>query len=203
VFALEHRLPLNLAEAWQTVLHGREHAIDLGRAAYQTPDGGVTRYFLQLAGAGLDAHAVYLLNWRLKKRLGKGAYVLAALEAWRKSRDRFEVCLGGQKFRARWVLVGNGAYYAGKHRIFPRAQTDDGRLDICLFERLDMLFVLRCGLRLLRGAMLDGPGVTHLQGESFAIASDTRAHLEIDGEYAGILPATFSVLPRALRLICP
>ena len=203
VFALEHRLPLNLAEAWQVVLDGRERAIDLGRASYQTPEGEVTRYFLQLAGAGLDAHAVYLLNWRLKKRLGKAAYVLAALQAWFKSRDRIEVCLGAQRFPARWALVGNGAYYAGKYRLFPRAQTDDGQLDVCLFERLDVFFVLRCWLRLLRGAPLDLPGVGHLQGASVAIRSDPGAHLELDGEYAGTLPATFSVQPKALRLICP
>ena len=203
VFALEHRLPLNLAEAWQVVLNGRERAIDLGRAAYRTPNGEVTRYFLQMAGAGLDAHAVYLVDWRLKKRLGKAAYALAALKAWRQSRDRIEVRLGSRTYAARWVLVGNGAYYGGNYRVFPRAQTDDGQLDVCLFERLDVFLVLRGWLRLLRGGALAGPGIRHLQGEAVAIRSDPGAHLELDGEYAGTLPATFSVLPRALRLLCP
>lgn len=202
VFALEYELPFDVARAWNIIEQGRERNIDLACASYQTPEGARARHFIQLAGAGLDAHAVFLLNWRLKKCLGKGAYAVAMFQALVKSRCALQLRTGGTTHCARWVLIGNGVNYAGKYRFFPNARPDDGLIDLCLFERLNPIFLSRCALRLLSGGVLDFSGIKHVQSESFEIHSDTEAHLELDGENAGTLPATFSVRKQALRLIC-
>jgi diacylglycerol kinase (ATP) len=202
VLALEYGLPFDLAQAWDLVSRGQERRIDLAHATFQTPQGPRERYCLQLAGAGLDAHAVYLLNWRLKKRLGKAAYAIAMVQALLKSRGELTIQADGATHSARWALIGNGRYYAGKYRFFPRARPDDGLLDLCLFERIDPGLLWRSAWRLWRGGVLDFRGVTHLQSGAFTIRSNTANHLELDGEYAGNLPATFRTHPQLVRLIC-
>jgi diacylglycerol kinase (ATP) len=202
VFALEHGLPMDPCQAWQMVLQGREHQIDLACARFQGPEGWINRHFLQLAGAGLDARTVQLVKWGWKKRLGKAAYVLAALQAMMQTRDRLQVIIGHQVCSADWVLIGNGTLFGGPYRVFDRARPDDGLLDLCLIERLGWFFLWRCGWRIIRRRPLDLPGMVHRQSESFEIRSTTSSHLELDGEYAGSLPATFTVQKQILRLIC-
>jgi diacylglycerol kinase family enzyme len=36
-----------------------------------------------------------------------------------------------------------------------------------------------------------------------SLRSESRVGLQLDGEYVGELPVTFSVLPKALRVIVP
>ena len=81
VFARELGLPRKLESAWPLIVAGRETQIDLPRVEYAGQGGRERRYFVQLAGAGLDARAVELVNWELKKKIGPLAYVWAGLQA--------------------------------------------------------------------------------------------------------------------------
>ena len=81
VFARELGLPRDLAGAARTIKAGRELAIDLGQADFTADGHAQRRHFLQLAGAGLDARAVELVSWELKKKTGPVAYAVAALKA--------------------------------------------------------------------------------------------------------------------------
>ena len=75
VFAREIGMPLGLRRAWEVIRRGRESAIDLPQAEFGARDKSQRRWFAQLAGAGLDAHAVELVDWKLKKKIGFFAYV--------------------------------------------------------------------------------------------------------------------------------
>jgi diacylglycerol kinase family enzyme len=84
VFARELNLPSNLKAAWEVIQRGRETRIDLPYVDFESEAKAQRRYFAQLAGAGLDARAVELVAWNLKKRLGPLAYVWAGLRPyWR------------------------------------------------------------------------------------------------------------------------
>ena len=81
VFARELKISLNLRRAWEILRRGNETRIDLACAEYQVRDRPEKRYFAQLAGAGLDARAIELVSWQLKKKAGPLAYVVAGLRA--------------------------------------------------------------------------------------------------------------------------
>ena len=82
VFARELGLPRKLEDAWKIVRQARETRIDLPQAHFAS-NGRASRprLFAQLAGAGLDARAIELVKWQLKKKIGPLAYVLAGLNA--------------------------------------------------------------------------------------------------------------------------
>src|SRR5438105_3825957 len=81
VFAREIALPTRLELAWQIIRQGREQRIDLPSVSFSSNGKEERRYFAQLAGAGLDARAVELVKWQIKKAVGPLAYVLAGLHA--------------------------------------------------------------------------------------------------------------------------
>ncbi len=204
VFARELRIPLRLEAAWPVLRRARETRIDLGRVNFVEDGKPARRYFIQLAGAGLDARAVELVSWKLKTHAGPFAYVVAGLQALAEKQSQITVSANGQKMEGQLVLLGNGKYYGGPFEVFPGAALGDGLLDATVFPQLSFAAMLRVlpGL-LLRRKLSAGPAVGFLRGRDLELTSEPPAAFELDGEWVGYLPATFSVEPRALRVVIP
>ncbi|MCX6895904.1 MAG: diacylglycerol kinase family protein, partial [Verrucomicrobia bacterium] len=83
VFARELKIPADPARAWKLILRGRYTRIDLGWAEFSKDAKPQRQYFMQLDGAGLDARAIELVDWRQKKKIGPLAYIVAGLKALR------------------------------------------------------------------------------------------------------------------------
>jgi len=201
VFAQEVRIPRKLEAAWSVILGGHTRTIDLAGAQAD----GSARYFVQLAGVGFDAHAVRTASWELKKKIGPLSYVWAGIKALSKFHPPIDVSVNGSGPLGSGVavLVGNGRFYGGPFALFPKARMDDGLLDICVFETVGYWDVVRYGQGILRGAHIDLCDVKYFQTESLACRSSGPTPFELDGEDAGDAPVTFSVVPRALRVVVP
>ncbi len=204
VFAKELGLPLELKRAWRAVRAGREELIDLPRVSCAVK--GVVEqpyYFAQLAGAGLDARAIELVDWRLKKKLGPLAYVWAGIQALGGPAAQITASSGSESATGELVLVGNGRYYGGRFSLFPDADLRNGWLEVCVFPRTDWRTLIRCAPALLIKQRLPDGVVRRFRAQTLTLTSPTAAPLEIDGENTGHLPATFSVEQRKLRVIVP
>jgi YegS/Rv2252/BmrU family lipid kinase len=202
VFARELGLPLRARPAWKVLALARERTIDVGRAEFTVAGQPQRRYFLQLAGAGLDSRAIELTGWDVKKRIGPLAYLLAGLSALSEKRPRVTV-RAGQTLAGEWVAVGNGRFYGGPVPVFPRARLDDGLLDICVVPKTSFLLLAAALAGLAVGRMHQFCRARQLTASTLTLASPTRVLLQLDGENAGPLPATLSVEPKALRVIVP
>jgi len=100
------------AQAWQ---HWQPREIQLGRA---TCGGDAAAAFFLMAGVGVEADAVALVRPRLKRRIGKWAYVWALMERLlRPVRTCIAVSVDGRRFRTSQVLVQNGGHYGGPYRV--------------------------------------------------------------------------------------
>jgi diacylglycerol kinase (ATP) len=201
VFARELALPTQLGQAWETIRRARETRIDLPCVEFGEGGALQRRYFAQLAGAGLDARAIELVNWPLKKQIGPLAYVVAGLRALLGAPSQITATADGHSVAGGLVLIGNGKLYGGQFPVFPAADMRDGRLDICLFPRVNWLTLARCGPRLLLHRALPASAVKVFQAESFTLTSLSPAPFEVDGELGGHLPVTFSIQPARLRVI--
>lgn len=203
VFARELGIPFRPDLAWRTVLAGRETRIDLPLMEYEADNRVNRRYFAQLAGVGLDARAIELVNWQLKKRIGPLAYVVAGLQALLRPRSKITLRLDSQSVEGELVLIGNGRLYGGRFRIFPHADLHDGLLDVCVFPRVNWWTLARCSPVLLARSVLPSKVVQTYQADNFCLTSSTRTPVEADGELVGQLPVTFSLQRSALRVIVP
>lgn len=203
VFARELGIPRSFESAWQTILQARETRIDLPMVEYHVNGAARRRYFAQLAGAGLDARAIELVHWPLKKKIGPLAYIVAGLNALRHAPSTITVTDGARTVTGELVLIGNGQLYGGQFRIFPEADLRDGLLEVCVFPRVNWLTLARCCAPLMLRRRLPPRATENFRSASLTLTGSPPAPLEVDGEFIGRLPATFSVLPSALRVIVP
>lgn len=203
VFARELGIPTRLESAWAVITAGFETLIDLPSVEFAADGARQHRYFAQLAGAGLDARAIELVEWQMKKRLGPLAYVLAGLKALLGPPSRIQAAGGSHSLAGELVLIGNGRLYGGPYRLFPQADLRDGLLEVCVFPRANWLTLLRCGPQLLLRGSLPASAIRSFQAESLTLTSPAPTPLEVDGELIGRLPATFSLQRSLLRVIVP
>jgi YegS/Rv2252/BmrU family lipid kinase len=203
VFARELSIPPRLHAAWNIVRSGKETSIDLPKASFASSTGTVTRYFAQLAGAGLDARAVELVNWDLKKKVGPLAYVLAGLKALREKSAQITVSNGATQVQGQLVLIGNGRLYGGPYRIFPEAELEDGLLEVCVLPQVNWFVLARCGPQLLMTRKLPGAYTRQMRGGEITLSSPAPIPFELDGELAGVLPVKFTVERKRLRVVVP
>lgn len=201
VFARELNLPLKLGAAWEVVLTGNETRIDLPKVDYGADGASQSRYFAQLAGAGLDARAVELVDWEWKKKIGPLAYVVAGFQALAGMPSQITVADGRHALTGGLVLVGNGRLYGGPFRVFPKADLRDGLLEVCVFPRVNWLTLARCGPSLLAGGVLPASSNQVFQAQSVTLTSPASTPIQIDGELLGHLPATFSIERSRLRVV--
>jgi YegS/Rv2252/BmrU family lipid kinase len=202
VFARELGLPRSLPVVAKAIALGNEKAIDLGKVEFQREGKRETRYFLQLAGAGLDSRAIALVSWELKKKIGPFAYAWAGVRAVREKQPVITV-EAGESVSGEMVMVGNGRFYGGSFAVFPSASLRDGLLDICVIEKVTSLRAVQIALGIASGSLYRFCPVRHLQSPTVSLKSSSPVILQVDGENVGELPAAFSVLPKVLRVVVP
>jgi YegS/Rv2252/BmrU family lipid kinase len=188
------------------------HRVDVGCVEI---DGKDRRYFLLVAGLGLDGAVMERVSKPLKRRLGPLAVGLAALKALpsfgavpvRATLD--DVPWEG---RVAQVIVGNTRRYGGFTRITPDALVDNGLLDVCLITAEGLL---DAGRQL--GALVFEQHPSAASAETYRVARLTieapgPLPLQLDGGVvhqketeadATGTTYTFSILAGALNVLVP
>ncbi|MGF1678712.1 MAG: diacylglycerol/lipid kinase family protein [Candidatus Methylacidiphilales bacterium] len=197
VFAMELGLPMSLDRCIDVIRRGKSRAIDLAKAN--------DRYFVQLAGVGLDAETVRDTAPHFKKSLGPLSYVMTLSQVASREAPPLEILNGHRDpVMGSFILVGNGRHYGGPFHFFPQARLDDGQLDVCVFHKLSHFDLLRY----FRGILTFGThtrfsDVTYFKTDHLEVRSTREVPFEVDGEFHGNCPVTFSVLPAALKVLVP
>ena len=101
--------------------------------------------------------------------------------------------------RAHNVVVANCQYYGGGMKISPRSWPGDGFLDVLVMvgPKSDAFTMLP---KVYRGEHLPHRNVVELRARTVIVDADRPLVVEADGEVLGTTPASFEVLPQALRL---
>ena len=190
-------IPTDPAAAVAVLAAGERRAIDVGEA-----NG---RRFLCIASCGFDSDANRIAN---ETRFVRGAPVYAyaalrALAAWKPA--CFTITLDGveRSFRGYSVIVANSTAYGGGMFVAPDAVLDDGLLDVVITGEVPKRRFLANLPKVFKGTHLAEPEVEVQRAGSVGIRADRPFGLYADGEHLSDLPATVTVLPRALELIAP
>jgi diacylglycerol kinase (ATP) len=201
VLARELRLPLDAKRATEVIGKGKTRRIHLGCAVDE--QNGNKRYFVLMAGIGLDASVVRRVNPRLKKRLGKAAFWISGLShlaRWQPS--NFDLQVNGQTFSATFAIIGKAASYGGNLAVTPRARLERPEFEICVISsqsRLRYLQLLSYVMR--RGVPTNRTGVFFLHATQASVSGD--APVQVDGEVIGHLPMSFEIAPETVEVFVP
>ena len=167
--------------------------------------GKSERYFLMMAGAGLDAQIVYDLNLDLKAMLGKLAYYAGGFRQVFRPMPQFDVHLHGETRRCGFALVSRVRNYGGDLEIARGASLLRPDFEVVLFEGENSVGYLRYLAAVVSGRAggMKGVTVTRANCISFQCPSDNRVYTQVDGELACRLPVHIEIVPDAITMLVP
>jgi diacylglycerol kinase (ATP) len=181
----------------------RERRLDVARVR---SEGVGERFFINVATGGLGAEISNANDEELKKRWGKLSYLRASLEVARNFDVReLSLYLDGEEHRVRAVniAVGNCRYTGGGWPATPKANPEDGLLDVVVIETLGAAELFKLAPAVLaESTYLDKEGVLFVRAKEIRVETQPPGlDFTADGEVIGNEPAQFSVLPQTLKVI--
>ena len=200
-FVKSFGIPGDAVRATRRLTGDTVRTIDVGKVTFA--DGGATtvKYFANIAEAGLGGSVVARAS-RLPGVFATTRYFFGfwlTLPRFRPATVRLDA--DGQAFEwvAQNVVVANGRFYGGGMQISPNSRPDDGRLDVLVMTgpKSDAYTTLP---KVYRGTHLPHRNIAELRVSCVTVEADAPYPIEADGEVLGTTPATFEVIPAALRL---
>lgn len=199
-FARSVGIPTRFAEAIAVAVGGAgvPRAIDAARC-----NG---RYFIGVAGAGLDARVASAVNAAPRRmKIGALPFVWYALrEIIRKRSVELVMELDrGTVLHQRSLLVSvsNCRFSGGGMQLAPDAEPDDALLDVCIVGDASRVDLVRLLPRVFSGGHVGHPMVALHRARRVTISGPPDVLAQADGELIGGLPLEISVVPGALRVL--
>ena len=197
VFANELGLPVhNLELCWHIIQRDSTRTVDLPKANQ--------KFFVQLAGVGLDAQVVKETSSRLKRSFGPLSYLISAAQIAARQPPRLFIHSEDARIQeGSFVLVGNGRLYGGPFPFFKHAVIDDGLLDVIVFKSLGYLEIIKYLQDVVFSSEIRVPEIEYFQTRRLRVESQQSVPVELDGEVVGNCPVEFDVQERSLRVLVP
>ena len=178
---------------------------DVGRIDFESLDGTAaqTCWFINVAGAGFDAHVIERMPARTPSRFAYLTGALRELARYRSPAFRLTADDDRDAAARRLLLafVANGQYCGGRMHVAPTARQDDGAFDLVTIADVGLLRALPKLAKLYGGNLLRDPLVQHRLVARMRIDAEPAAGIEADGQFVGRTPAVISVEPGALRTL--
>ncbi|MGI2329513.1 diacylglycerol kinase [Planococcus sp. YIM B11945] len=198
-FARAVHIPRDINKAVDIILQGESIPVDVGLMDSD-------RYFINIAGGGRLTELTYEVPSKLKTVLGQMAYYLKGIEmlpSIRSSKVRIEY--DGNVFddKAMMFLIGLTNSVGGFEKLAPDASINDGKFTLLILKEVNMAEFIRLASLALRGEHLSDPHVIYAKASKISVTSEETVLLNLDGEYGGILPATFENLYRHIEVLVP
>lgn len=211
-------MPRSMRDAARALRTGDTERIDVGKVTFRDFEGeDVSRFFLNVSSFGLAASIIERvkgdtsLSWLpIDAVRGKASFALSTLQQVigpGVSRVRIRID-GGEEKTIDTVnfCVANARYFGGGMKIAPDASLVDGQFDVVNIGDISTMRILMNAHTLYRGTHLDLTEVNsklarRIEAKPFEDGAEIR--IETDGELPGMLPATYEIVPAAIRLRVP
>ena len=200
-FVRSFGLPPDAEQAAAHLARDEVRTIDVGTV---TCADGDTRCFVNIAEAGLGGAVVArAAGFRGAGRFLGGARYAAGfwltLPRFRPATVRLDANGQYHAWRAFNVVVANCRFYGGGMQISPNSDPGDCLLDILVMTgpKSDSFTTLP---KVYKGAHLPHRNIAELRAAQLSIEAEPCLQVEADGEVLGVTPASFGIIPGAIRL---
>lgn len=196
-FARAIGIPANVKEALKSIVKKKIKLIDVGKL------GDV--FFTNVASVGFDAEIVRDIIKYKKFIPGKASYLVAALIKFFTFKFKhISVNIDGKEMKSKILLVAiaNGTHYGGGMKVNPHGDIDDGYLDVIMINHVPRYKIPLLMAKFAKGDYTHLPFVKTYRCKEITINSQDNLVINADGDIFGSTPATFSVKPLSLNVIC-
>lgn len=202
-------IPLQPEKALERLTRPGVRPVDVGRIICQSDKGRkVLRHFINIADVGLVANVVNESRGSPRLLGSKAAYLYGALMGllgftpqWVKfSAVRRRPSVGTRQLFN--IVVASGRYFGSGMRVAPKADPSDGRFDILMVEKTNPFKLLLNVSRLYKRGGAATSGLETFRTKRLTVVPHAGADpllVEADGDTIGRIPATFEIVPRAIR----
>ena len=205
-------IPLEVVDAASVIAANHTRTIDVGKLEFVATDGSkATRMFVNIASFGVSGVVDRLVN-ESGKKLGRLSFAWATARAtWSYKNQRVQLIFDGDsKSRVEatinTVAVANGKYFGGAMMVAPNAEIDDGQFDVVAMGDFGFGDLVKSGRRLYKGTHLAMDKVTARRArvvDAEPIDPSAVIELDVDGEPLGRLPARFTMVAGAVKMVVP
>lgn len=205
-FVRTFAIPTTPQALLKAIAQWHTRTVDIGRITCKTfDDRDISRLFLNVADCGYGGALLRRFGRYKPYFPGPPAYflgLLVTLLTYRNPVVSFRIDDGTpQKGRFNSLIAANAQFFGGGMWIAPRAEVNDGLFEIIQLGNINKLEVLLNIRRLYHGTLCQHPKVACVRGKKLQVWSDENVLLDVDGELPGRLPATFEIVPSAMRIM--
>ena len=204
-FATALGIPHDVEQAIHTLIDGTPAPVDLGSLN--------DVYFVNVSAGGFIAEVSDAVSPRMKTVAGKLAYLIGGaqvmfdyepLQARVLIRTAADVPDGTQlDLSLHTFAICNSPMVGGGRLIAPRAQLDDGWVDVCLIRAMSTLDFLRLLTRVSDGEHVHDERVMYFRARELDIDFDRPVAVNTDGQVLETSHCRYRLLHHAVRFLAP
>lgn len=206
-FGRTYGIPTRFDDAVRVALEGDVRTIDAGRVRFRTWGGDeAERWFANVGSVGMSGAVARRVNGMSRPLGGKATYFYALTRVFLEWKNTdVSVTVDGERREGRMhdVIVANGVWHGGGMKLAPDARPDDGLFDVILIGDVSKADFVTTAPRIFSGRYLAHRKVEVLRGARVEVTAPEHLPLEVEGEQVGTTPATFEVVPGALKVRVP
>lgn len=164
-----------------------------GRPHYPVAAGEI--FFFACASTGPDSAVLASYSPRLKRWIGRSAYVAAFLALlWKWPRQPIRLDADGREVECEAFYVAKGRYYAGPWSFAPTCRVDDPLMHVVALKRARRRDFARLAFAVLLGRSVEAvPGATCFTATELKAESAAALPLQADGDVISHLPVRLTV----------
>ena len=207
-FGRTYGIPTRFEDAVRVAVTGTTRTIDVGRVTYHEWSGAeAVRHVANVGSVGMSAAVAQRANGMSKAFGGKATFFYALTRVffeWQNTEVSVRLDDGTRRDgRMHDVIVANGVWHGGGMKLAPDAAPDDGQFDVVLIGDVSKVDFLTTAPKIYKGKHVHHPKVEVLRSARVDVDAPVQLPIELEGEQVGTTPATFEVVPGALRVRVP
>jgi diacylglycerol kinase (ATP) len=206
-FGRTYGIPTKFEDAVRLALDGAPRTIDAGRVSYRTWGGeDAERWFANVGSVGMSGAVAQRANGMSKALGGKATFFYALTRVFLEWENTdVTVRFDGEERHGKMhdVIVANGVWHGGGMMLAPDARPDDGVFDVIMIGDVGKVDFLTTAPKLYKGRHVGHPKIEVVRTARVEVDAAERLPIELEGEQVGTTPATFEVVPGALRVRVP
>jgi diacylglycerol kinase (ATP) len=196
-YAKTFDIPDDIGAAIAAIASERQRTVDAGEVTFK--EG--RRFFANIAEVGIGGTCVARAA-KLPRVLGPAMYGVAfcmTLPTFKRLDARVEMDERTYSGPLVDLVIAIGQVFGGGMKVAPNADPSDGVFDVQVHfgSKLDYVRGLP---KVYKGTHVPHPRIREERAASVEIGCDPAGMIEADGEVLGTTPATFRIIPGALRL---
>lgn len=194
-FAYYFDLPNSIEEMVKIALEEHYTYADIGKVN--------DKYFINVAAMGFLVDVSQKTDPNIKNTLGIISYYLKGVTEIPNLRP-IPIRITSEEYTSEdkiyFMLVMNGRSAGGFKRIAPKAEVNDGLLDVMLFKEMPIYEFAPLLVNVMQGNHQENKNVVFFQTAKLRVESENQVGTDIDGEKGSDFPLDIEILPKRIRV---